>query len=138
MVLESQVVPEVFTILRVDVEPDDVAPVRQLLAAAEGTVADPEVVTGSGAGTVAVVAGFRLAGDATTTAVRVAAARRGGRPPRLVLSTGRYAHSRGYIERMRQMRELFEFAQMIIQTILSQVEDVTLSPSAPPDDDWTP
>lgn len=40
-----------------------------------------------------------------------------------------------YMERMRQMRELFEFAQTMIQAVLSQVEDSSTPPeSASPDE----
>lgn len=44
-----------------------------------------------------------------------------------------------YIDRMRQMRELFEFARSLIEMILGQVEDVTPTPDKRvADDDWTP
>lgn len=44
-----------------------------------------------------------------------------------------------YIDRMRQMRELFEFARAMIEMILGQVEDVNPAAEKPaPDDDWTP
>jgi len=44
-----------------------------------------------------------------------------------------------YMARMEQMRGLFEFARMMIQAILSQVEVASdTEPSAAADDDWTP
>ncbi len=53
------------------------------------------------------------------------------------LTAEEQAKAHVYIERMEQMRGLFEFARMMIQAVLSQVErDETPAPL--PDDDWTP
>ncbi len=88
MVLESQVVPAVLTVLRVDVDARHAGQVRALVAEAEGTVDEPEVIAEPDAGRITLVTAFHLAGDAAVTAVRLASAVVNGPSPRVTLSTG--------------------------------------------------
>jgi AAA ATPase domain len=88
VVVESQFVPEVLTVLRVDIDARHAEQVRELLHEAEGTVVDPEVVADLGTGRATLVVAFHLAGDAAAVAVRLADGLTSGSRPRLTLSTG--------------------------------------------------
>jgi hypothetical protein len=88
VVVESQIVPEVLTVLRVDVDARHADAVRGVLVGAEGIAAGPEPADEPSPGRVSVVVAFHLAGDAAATAVRLAGGSSGPVPPRLVLSTG--------------------------------------------------
>jgi hypothetical protein len=88
VVVESQVVPAVLTVLRVDVDATHVEQARALLDEAEGTVAQPETVVDPGAGRVTLLVAFHLAGDAAVAAVRLAGTLTDATGTHLALSTG--------------------------------------------------
>jgi hypothetical protein len=81
-------VPTVLTVLRVDVDADHAGPARALLEAADGVTGEPEVVTTPATGTISMITGFHLAGDAIAAAIALAATAKGGPWPRVTLSTG--------------------------------------------------
>lgn len=78
----------VLTVLRVDADAAIAEHTRGLLLESEGTIGQAEVIAEPDIGRVTFVTAFHLAGDAATTAVRLARALVGGPPPRLTLSTG--------------------------------------------------
>jgi hypothetical protein len=95
VVLESQVVPAVLTVLRVDVDARHAGPARAIVAEADGTVGEAEVVADPDAGRITLITAFHLAGDAAAAAVRLAAALSSGPSPRLTLSTGEVERTAG-------------------------------------------
>jgi hypothetical protein len=81
-------VPDVLTVLRVDVDARHMATARAIVEAAEGTAGEIEVVAHAETAAATLVAAFHLAGDAATAALRLAGALTGTPAPRLALSTG--------------------------------------------------
>jgi hypothetical protein len=81
-------VPDVLTVLRVDVDARHMATARAIVEATEGTAGEIELVTHAEAAVTGLVAAFHLAGDAATAALRLTGALTGTPAPRLVLSTG--------------------------------------------------
>lgn len=81
-------VPEIATVLRLDLDPAHVEPVRAAMAEVDGVLAKPEVVATPELAAAKLVAAFHLAGDAAEVARQVTATPGEGRPPRAVLVTG--------------------------------------------------
>ncbi|HLT69337.1 MAG TPA: AAA family ATPase [Acidimicrobiales bacterium] len=80
--------PEIATVLRLDLDPAFVEPVRTAMAGVDGVLAEPEVVATPALATATLVAAFHLAGDGAEVARQVTATGGEGRPPRAVLVTG--------------------------------------------------
>ena len=87
VVLESQIVPAVLTVLRIDVEARHAPQARTLLDAVEGTVGAPDVIAEPDAGRLTLVTAFHLASEAAAAAVQMAGAL-GGKVARVALATG--------------------------------------------------
>ena len=87
VVLESQIVPAVLTVLRIDVDARHAPQARTLLDTAEGTVGAPDVIAEPDAGRLTLVTAFHLASEAAAAAVRMAGAL-GGKVARVALATG--------------------------------------------------
>ncbi len=86
--VESHVVPDVLTVLRVDVDARHVATARATVESAPGTAAPSELVADVRAGSATLVVAFHLAGDAVTTALQLAAALPEAARSRMALATG--------------------------------------------------
>ncbi|MFS8585022.1 MAG: hypothetical protein FWJ72_08045, partial [Acidimicrobiia bacterium] len=80
--------PEIATVLRLDLDPAHVEPVRAAMAEVDGVLAKPEVVATPELAAATLVAAFHLAGDAAEVARQGTATPGEGRPPRAVLVTG--------------------------------------------------